>query len=155
MNYGFLFETEEIDQKTFEKFEVEEISYCYFSASQKYYLFGFQKEVLDLNYICQLIQVKNHLDSRKRKIRSIRGFILYALDIMGEDKEFQILKTNLEPFFWKNVRRIINQNKKGGLENFLFPKEAFQEVEIRNLKNKIYKLEKENIQLKNQLKIKK
>jgi glutathione synthase/RimK-type ligase-like ATP-grasp enzyme len=62
--------------------------------------------------IYESVQVVDQLNSRKREIRSIRGFILYALEIMETDKNYQILETNLEPFFWKNVKRVINQNKK-------------------------------------------
>lgn len=79
---------------------------------------------------------------------------------MQGDKNSQILTTNLEPFFWKNAKRIIDQNKKGGLENFLFPKEklvsSFSSTKnttsyINTLKNKIEILERKNIELKNLL----
>lgn len=148
MNHAFLFETEEINEKVFEKFESEEISYSYFSALQKYYLFGFQKEPLNLNDLYQWIQVREHLDSKKRRIRSIRGFILYVLEIMEKDKNYKILKTNLKPFFWRNVEWVLHQNKKDGLTNFLFP---IQNLEVQNLKITIEELKKENIALKNQL----
>ncbi len=55
------------------------------------------------------------LDSKQRKIRSFRGFFLYALEI---------IQTNLQPFFWKKVHNIIRQNKKGALQEFLFGREG-------------------------------
>ena len=60
------------------------------------------------------------LDSKKRKIRSLRGFFLYALEIMETGKDYEILSTNLQPFFWRKVKTIIRQNKKGALLEFLF-----------------------------------
>jgi len=64
--------------------------------------------------------VLQELDSKQRKIRSMRGFFLYALEILETDKDYEILQTNLQPFFWKKVRDIIRQNKKGALQEFLF-----------------------------------
>ena len=68
------------------------------------------------------------LDSRERRIRSIRGLILYALEIMEKDEKFQILETNLEPFFWKNVDRVIRQNQRSGLENYLFSTDSKSQI---------------------------
>jgi len=88
----------------------------------------------------------------------MRGFILHTLEIMQGDKNYEILATNLEPFFWRNIKRIMDQNKKGGLENFLFPKEKLNvtfssakdiDSEINILKNKIEILERKNMELKN------
>ena len=61
------------------------------------------------------------LDSKQRRIRSFRGFFLYALEIMEKEKDYEILQTNLQPFFWKKVHNIIRQNKQGALRQFLFP----------------------------------
>jgi len=60
------------------------------------------------------------LNSKKQKIRSLRGFLLYALEIMENGNECQILFTNLSPSFWQKLKTIIYQNKKGALEEFLF-----------------------------------
>jgi hypothetical protein len=60
------------------------------------------------------------LDSKQRKIRSLRGFFLYALEIFENAKDYEILHTNLQPFFWRKVKNIIRQNKKGALLEFLF-----------------------------------
>ena len=66
------------------------------------------------------IDVIEELDSKQRKIRSFRGFFLYALEITQNAQDYQILQTNFQPFFWKKVPNIIRQNKKGALQEFLF-----------------------------------
>ena len=60
------------------------------------------------------------LDSKQRKIGSLRGFFLYALEIIEIGENYEILKTNLQPFFWRKVKNIIRQNKKAALQEFLF-----------------------------------
>ena len=35
-------------------------------------------------------------------------------------KDYEILQTNLQPFFWQKVKNIIRQNKKAALQEFLF-----------------------------------
>ena len=49
-----------------------------------------------------------------------RGFFLYALEIMENGEDYEILNTNLQPFFWRKVKNIIRQNKKAALQEFLF-----------------------------------
>ena len=42
---------------------------------------------------------------------------------MENGKDYQILETNFQPFFWRKVKNIIQQNKKnkkGALDEFLF-----------------------------------
>jgi len=39
---------------------------------------------------------------------------------METGEEYQILDTNLQPFFWRKVKNIIRQNKKAALQEFLF-----------------------------------
>jgi len=83
--------------------------------------------------------VIQELDSKQRKIRSLRGFFLYALEIIENGKDYEILQTNLQPFFWRKVKNIIRQNKKDALQEFLFGSQA---TEIQNdLKDKIESLE--------------
>jgi len=55
--------------------------------------------------------IHKELDSKQRKIRSFRGFFLYALEIMEMRENYEILKTNLQPFFWRKVKTIIRQNQ--------------------------------------------
>ena len=87
--------------------------------------------------------VIQELDSKQRKIRSLRGFFLYALEIIENGKDYEILETNLQPFFWRKVKNIIRQNKKAALQEFLFgSQESIASTEIQNdLKDKIESLE--------------
>ena len=39
---------------------------------------------------------------------------------METGKDFEILSTNLKPFFWRKVKTIIRQNKKEAFQEFLF-----------------------------------
>ena len=39
---------------------------------------------------------------------------------MENAKDVEALKTNLQPFFWRKVKTILRQNKKGALLQFLF-----------------------------------
>lgn len=60
------------------------------------------------------------MDSKERTIRSLRGFLLNALDIIETGKDYEILATNLPPFFWRKVGKIIRKNQQGALQEFLF-----------------------------------
>ena len=55
-------------------------------------------------------------------------------------KDVEVLKTNLQPFFQKKLKNVIQQNKKSTLLEFLFGSEK-PDVDIRkefkNLKEKI------------------
>jgi plasmid replication initiation protein len=98
------------------------------------------------------------LDSKQRKIRSLRGFFLYALQIIDNGKDYEILETNLQPFFWRKVKNIIRQNKKEVLLQFLFGRvysyqdstphsdiiEMIQnlQTQVNSLQQKIIELEK-------------
>ena len=85
-----------------------------------YYLFVYAQQSIDRNLLYQSVDVIQELDSKQRKIRPLRGFFLYALEISENGKDYEILETNLQPFFWRKVRNIIRQNKKAALQEFLF-----------------------------------
>ena len=101
------------------------------------------------------------MDYKQRKIRSFRGFFLYALETMEKGKEYEILETNLQPFFWRKVKNIIRQNKKSALQEFLFgknddskldnqtsnPRIKILEDQIQNLSNQVDSLQQKIIQL--------
>ena len=67
-----------------------------------------------------LIPVIEELDSKKCKIRSLRGFFLSALETLDNGKDVEILTTNLKLSFWRNLKTILQQNKKAVLLEFLF-----------------------------------
>ena len=67
---------------------------------------------------------------------------------MNNEKDLQILKTNLKPSFWRNLKSILRQNKKSVLLQFLFGSDrdssqgsipTLQEMEekIENLQNQV------------------
>jgi hypothetical protein len=69
-------------------------------VDRNYYLVLYAQKSIDINFLYQSIDVIQELDSKQRKIRSFRGFFLYALEIMQTGKDYEILTTNLQPFFW-------------------------------------------------------
>jgi hypothetical protein len=84
----------------FEELQKEELFFSYFQVDQNYYLFVYTQQPIDINLLYQSVEVIQELDSKQRKIRSLRGFFLYALEIMEKGEDSEILKTNLQPFFW-------------------------------------------------------
>jgi len=67
---------------------------------------------IDIDRIEPFIDILDELDTKQRKIRSLRGFFLYALEILENGKDYEILKTNLQPSFWRKLKTILRQNKK-------------------------------------------
>ena len=134
MNKAFFFQTKQIpvrnksshgaslrdDSSLFDEFKKQKIYFSYFQVDHKYYLFFYSQKSIDINFIYQSVNVLQELDSKQRKIRSMRGFFLYALEILETGKDYEILQTNLPPFFWRKVKNIIRQNKKAALQEFLF-----------------------------------
>ena len=85
----------------------QEIFFSYFQVKQankqldnKYYLFLYSQKSIQIDFLYQSIDVIQELAYKQRKIRSLRGFFLYALEIIENGKDYEILKTNLQPFFW-------------------------------------------------------
>ena len=97
------------------------------------------------------ISVIKELDTRKRKLRSIRGFLLYALEIINKN-QIEVLLTNLKPFFWESVERIIRQNNKKLLLSFLFEMDSIQNEDIQSFDQAIQNLENEIIRLRKEIK---
>ena len=165
MNNLFFFQTHQIPDSSsiFNQLKEQKIFFSYFqveqaAGDQNYYLFLYAQQSIDINLLYQSVQVIQELDSKQRKIRSFRGFFLYALEIMETGKEYEILQTNLQPFFWRKIKNIIRQNQKGALLEFLFGKDednklvnqgwnpAFDD-RIQNLQNQISSLEQKIIEL--------
>ena len=64
-------------------------------------------------------------------------------------KKPKTINTNLRQFFWEEVKSVLNQRKKNGLENFLFGKEIANDKIILKNDNMILKIE--SIQLQSAL----
>jgi hypothetical protein len=129
----------------------QKIFYSYFQVDQNYYLFLFSQKSIDINFLYQLVERIEELDSKQRKIRSLRGFFLYALEIMKTGKEYEILSTNLQPFFWKKVHNVIRQNKKSALQEFLFRKDQDNKSINQDPNPRIKILENQIQSLQNQI----
>ena len=106
----------------FNQLKQQKIFFSYFQVDKNYYLFLYAQESIDLAFFYKSVHIIQELDSKQRKIRSLRGFFLYALEIMKTGKEYEILSTNLQPFFWKKVHNIIRQNKNQLYKNFYLKK---------------------------------
>ena len=104
----------------FEQLKKQELFFSYFQVDRNYYLFFYGQTHIDIDLIEPHIQILQELDRKQRQVRSLRGFFLYALEIMENGKDFQILENNLKPSFWRNLKNILRQNKKSLLIQFLF-----------------------------------
>ena len=157
---AFFFEIQQIpeDSKIFDELQNQQVCFSYFQVNQKYYLFVYQQKFIDIDRIEPFIHILDELDTKQRKIRSLRGFFLYALEILENGQDYQILKTNLQPSFWRKLKTILRQNKKIVLLQFLFGKDednklvnqgwnpAFDD-RIQNLQNQINSLQQKIIEL--------
>jgi hypothetical protein len=145
MKNAFFFQTQQIPDTSsiFDQLKQQNIFFSYFQVDQNYYLFLYGQESIDINFLYQSVNVIQELDSKQRKIRSLRGFFLYALEILENGKDYEILETNLQPFFWRKVKNIIRQNKKAALQEFLFgSQDSIAAPETQNhLNEKIESLE--------------
>ena len=153
---AFFFEIQPIPEDTilFDQFKTQTISFSYFQVDQNYYLFFYSQKSIDIDSIDPFIHILEELDTKQRKLRSLRGFFLYALEIMNNEKDLQILKTNLKPSFWRNLRTILRQNKKIVLLQFLFGRgytyqdsSSHLEDQIQTLKNQVNSLQQKIIEL--------
>lgn len=149
-------------QLIWEELQTKGLFFSYFQVDNRYYFFGYgaNENFLDLEVIYQRMTVIQELDTKQRKIRSLRGFILYALEIMKTGQDFAILATNCNPFFWRKVKNIIRQNKKGALTDFLFatskskivdPDSIQQTTRLKALEEKVEALKKETILLQQKI----
>ena len=142
---AFFFEIQQIpeDSKIFDELKNQQVYFFYFQVNQKYYLFFYQQKSIDIDRIEPLIHILDELDRKQRKIRSLRGFFLYVLEIMENGQDSQILKTNLQPSFWRKLKSILRQNKKIALLQFLFgSQDSIAEPDTQNhLNEKIERLQ--------------
>ena len=141
----FFFQAQQIPDNTslFNQFKEQNIFYSYFQVDQNYYLFVYSQKSIDINFLYQSIHLIQELDSKQRKIRFLRGYFLYGLEIIENGEDYEILQTNLQPFFWRKVKDTIRQNKKTALQEFLFgSQESIASTERQNdLKDKIETLQ--------------
>jgi len=146
----FFFEIQPISEDSilFQKFQQEKIFFSYFQVHQKYYLFFYRRKSIEINPIESLISILDELDTKQRTIRSLRGFFRYALEIMDNGK-VQFLETNLQPSSWRKLRKILKQNKKVVLLEFLFGSQQKSDFEekIQNLETQVSSLQQKVLDL--------
>jgi hypothetical protein len=75
----------------------------------------------DPDFLYQSLNQVKELNSKKRTLRSFRGFLLYGLEIINQGKFSKVLQTNLNSYFWLKLPSVIRQNRKEVLLQFLFP----------------------------------
>ena len=90
MTNVFFFQTQQIPDDTilFDEFKQQNIFYSYFQVDQNYYLFFYSQKSIDIHFLYQFVDVIQELDSKQRKIRSLRGFFLYALEIIENAQDY-------------------------------------------------------------------
>lgn len=71
---------------------------------------------------------------------------------METGKDFEILSTNPKPFFWKKVKRIILQNKKAALQEFLFGSQKISSATDAAITKEFQSLKEKMEILQNQVK---
>ena len=156
----FFFQTQQIPDSSsiFDQFKQQKIFYSYFQVDQNYYLFLYAQKSIQIDFLYQEIDVIQELDSKQRKIRSFRGFFLYALEIIENGKDHEILSTNLQPFFWKKIQDVIRQNKKAALQEFLFGSDhgrgtssTSSSLQLQEMQDKIQSLQKQVESLKDRI----
>jgi len=83
---AFFFQMQPIpdDTSLFDKFKQQKIFFSYFLVKQadkqvdrNYYLFFYSQKDININFLYQSIDVIQELDSKQRKIRSLRGLFGY------------------------------------------------------------------------------
>lgn len=137
----------------FEVLKKKEFYFYYFQKNKLYYIFLYGQYGLATSFeklLPSLVIIKE-LNTKKRRIRSLRGFILHALEIIQDEKGVTVLKTNFRPRFWNQVPNIIRQNRKNSLIKYAFKsleldstlnQDKFTDMEIRigELQNQISQL---------------
>ena len=118
MNNTFFFQTQQITNHTilFNQLKEQNIFFSYFQVDQNYYLFFYAQKSIDIHFLYQSLDVIQELNSKQRKIRSLRGFFLYALEIIENAQDYEILSTNL--FFGKKLKILFDKIKKVLFWNF-------------------------------------
>jgi hypothetical protein len=109
-----------------------------------------------MDSLYRTITIIEELDTKKRRLRSVRGFFLYAVEILENPNQenIQVLKTNLHVLFWKRVKNVMRQNNKGLLLRFLFETSEISitnESKSNSLEQTIQDLQIEMLNLKKKL----
>jgi hypothetical protein len=102
-----------------EELKNKNLFFSYFQVDRNYYMLIIAEKSFDKDFLYKVLTGIRELNTKQRRIRSFRGFLIYALEIQKQGNNFEILKTNLKSYFWKEIENIIRQNRKPILLNFL------------------------------------
>jgi hypothetical protein len=102
------------------------VYYSYFRIETNYYFLTFSKnklfEVLVSNLLDRQTYILKNIITRERRLRSLRGFLNYVIELKNSKKEFEVLATNLQSDFWLDIEIILQSKNKSRLNEFLFSK---------------------------------
>lgn len=105
----------------FDELDKLKVFFSYFQVDDNYYLFLYSEKKVDIEFLYHLISIKKYLNKQKRRLRSFRGYFLYALEIQRTG-DLKVLKTNLNYTFWSDIDSVLRQNRRDLLLQFLFEK---------------------------------
>ena len=131
----------------FKMMKKKNLFFSYFQVDQKFYILVFAEEAFEPDFLYKFLIIIQELNRKKRIIRSFRGFFIYALEIIDQGRDFQIVETNMKPYFFTYFWNVIRQNRKSILLNFLFDISCLENCQnqIKFLKEKMAELEGKSI----------
>ena len=114
-------------------------------------MFFYKETDIDIHFIDRNISIIQELDRKQRQIRSLIGFFFYISEIIEIAKDYKILKTNLQPSFWRRLKRILRQNKKSVLLTFLFGSEKISSASDTHITKEFQSLKETIESIQNQV----
>jgi hypothetical protein len=116
------------------------VYYSYFRIQTNYYFLTFSKnklfEVLVSNLLDRQTYILKNIITRERRLRSLRGFLNYVIELKNSKKEFEVLATNLQSDFWLDIEIILQSKNKSRLNEFLFSKTNVPQ-QLKDFKNPV------------------
>jgi len=70
-------------------------------------LFFDREKLISIDFLYQSVFLIEELDSKQRKIKALRVFFLYALEMLNNGKDLKILTTNLKTILRQNKKEVL------------------------------------------------
>jgi len=70
-------------------------------------LFFDREKLISIDFLYQSVFLIEELDSKQRKIKALRVFFLYALEMLNNGKDLEILTTNLKTILRQNKKEVL------------------------------------------------
>ena len=157
MGNVYFFQIKEIakDSLLLDEVKKQGIFFSYFQIDKEYYPILYNKKLIEIDSFLTNTDIIKELNSKKRKIRSISGFLLYALKIIQDEKLITVLKTNFQHLFWPRLKKAMKQNKKDSIAHFLFkssnsinlPSDQKVSSVLKEMTSKISSLKKQQVEM--------